>query len=241
MIVSIHLPKTAGSTFKGVLAEVYGRRLRFDYGDQYGFMELSQPTLEMRLRRAVKRVTDFRPYFKPQCIHGHFKATKYARQYPDAQYVTWIRDPVERLVSHYNHWKRRPDPAHTVCREMVRQDMALEQFAELPAMRNVQSRYLDGMPLERFWFVGIQEHFDQMLRRFLELAGAGQVQVKSVNINENKGYAERYDLSEGLRQRIELLNAMDRELYVRSRELALSRGWLTDLDGERAEAAGSSR
>ena len=45
------------------------------------------------------------------CIHGHFLPVKYriALARRPAHYVTWLRDPVERIASHYAFWRRDYD------------------------------------------------------------------------------------------------------------------------------------
>ena len=47
----------------------------------------------------------------PACIHGHFLPLSYrhlARR-ADVRFVTWLREPIDRLLSHYHYWRRAAD------------------------------------------------------------------------------------------------------------------------------------
>ena len=99
-------------------------------------------------------------------MHGHFIATKYWRRYPDARYMAWFREPVERLASHYHYWKRKPDRKNPTCQRLIEEDLSLEAFAALPEMRDVQARFLGEVPPERLAFVGITERYDESMDLF---------------------------------------------------------------------------
>ncbi len=215
MLLSVHVPKTAGSTLKAILRRVYGPNIHFDYQDQYGFVDPMPPTLGIRLRRSVKGLR-YRRKLRPtdRCIHGHFRARKYLADFPDHRLMTWLRDPVERVASHYDHWRRHPDLAHSVCRRLIRERLTLVQFAEIDMMRNLQSRYLDGLALDVFDFVGIQEQFDRMLPSLFEFLGAAPLAVRARNVSPAKAPAGRYPLDPDSRRTLKALNAEDCALYA---------------------------
>jgi hypothetical protein len=211
LIVSVHVPKTGGVSFREVLLALAEGRVVWDYDDR----PLAPAAPWVRLHRALRRVSlpaDTR------AVHGHFVASKYRRRYPDASYVTWLRDPVERVASHYHYWRREPDPKNATCRKLLEEDLSLVSFAALPEMREVHRRFLGGVPLEAFAFVGITEHFDEGMARFRRLFCPGvTVEAGRQNANpERKG--ERYDLDPGIRERIAALNPEDVALYARGRE-----------------------
>lgn len=212
MVISVHLPKTAGSTFRDTLAVVYGDDIFFDYGDQDQFVDGGRASLWARLVRFRRRIR-FRKTLRPtdRCIHGHFMATKYLAQFPDATYITWMRDPVERVASHYYHWLRKPDPstAHLLQGRTV----PLETFAELEIVRNLQAKYLDGVPLSRFAFVGVQEYFEPMLERLWPILNLPPVPPQTRNTNRAKAVGERYEIAPAVRAYVAELNARDYELY----------------------------
>ncbi|GJM09428.1 MAG: hypothetical protein DHS20C11_17040 [Lysobacteraceae bacterium] len=46
-----------------------------------------------------------------RCIAGHFVALKYLG-YHQSTLVTWVRDPIQRMISHYHFWRSRPQNKH---------------------------------------------------------------------------------------------------------------------------------
>lgn len=94
MFVSIHIPKTAGTMLGYVFDFGSGRRLFWDYEDDYAHAR----TLQAELRANLGFI---RRWFWG--IHGHFFYAKYAEALPDAHYISCVRHPVDRVVSQYRH------------------------------------------------------------------------------------------------------------------------------------------
>lgn len=210
LIVSVHIPKTGGVSFREVLAELAGGHLVLDYDDR----PLSPRPRWRALRERLRR-----PQLPPgtRVVHGHFVAGKYGRSHPEARFVSWLRDPVERLASHYHYWQREPDPKNATCRRMLEERLDLPGFAALPEMRDVHARFLAGVPLERFGFVGITEAFDEGMELFRRLfCPERSIAVSKRNANPARP-GERYELEPGVRERIAALNRADLDLYARAR------------------------
>jgi Sulfotransferase family len=218
MMISMHIPKTAGTSFASHLIAIHGEDICFDYGSQYGFVDIYPPTLAMRAFRLANHWRDrvrFRMQLKPtdRCIHGHFQAQKYRPQFANARFVTWLRDPVERVISQYLHWQRRPDRGHTISRLLHERQLTLVQFAELDVVRNLQSRYFGDMRLDDFWFVGVQERYDDELAAFYAKLDLAPRPIHARNVNPEKQTGKGYDVSPADRARLEALNELDRRLY----------------------------
>jgi hypothetical protein len=206
LIVSIHVPKTGGETFRDILEALTGGHLQRDYGDR----PLAPTSFRQRIRLATAR-----PHLDPgtRAVHGHFIATKYWRRYPDARYMAWFRAPVERLASHYHYWKRKPDRKNPTCQKLIEENLSLEAFAALPEMRDVQARFLGEVPPERLAFVGITERYDESIDLFRRaFYPALPATTARVNVNPERD-GDRYDLDPAVRAEIEGLNAADMELY----------------------------
>lgn len=215
MLISVHIPKTGGVTLRALWQRTFGPNVYFDYGSQYAFTDPVPPTPGVRARRLARQLRRWRR-LRPtdRCIHGHFRAGRYEAHFPGAPVVTWLRDPVERVASHYYFWQRYPDRAHGVCRQVLRERLSLEEFAEIPAMRDLQSRYCDGWPLARFAFVGVVERFHELAPRLLLLAGAGPTPLPPpANVGTARAPGARYVLPPSTRNHLERMNANDRELY----------------------------
>lgn len=210
LIVSVHIPKTGGVTFREALAAAAGGHLVLDYDDR----PLAPRSLARSVRERLRRV-ELPP--DTRAVHGHFVASKYRRRYPDARFVTWLRDPVERLASHYYYWLREPDPKNATCRRLLEENLTLAQFAELSEMRDVHARFLGGVPVEDFAFVGLTESFDEGMALFERLFGIpAQAEAPRRNANpERRG--ERYELAPDVREAVARANAADLALYARAR------------------------
>lgn len=127
-----------------ILQKVYGDGLYIDYTGRPTDPE--PPSLQARLT-TFKNVVGRRPRLASRdCIHGHFKASKYDGRIPQATKVTWLRDPVERVVSHYNYWKRTPTSKHSVCRALHREGWSLLEFARHDSMRNLRAFFSTVRP-----------------------------------------------------------------------------------------------
>ncbi len=169
MLVSVHMPKTAGLSFRATLEQHYGAGFRHDYADY----PLASPLPE-RHAAALEHSLGAEPaaYEGVRCIHGHFLPVKYLllADSMECRFVTWLREPVQRLVSHYYYWQRSYDPAaeetSSLHRRVVEEEWTLEQFCLAPELRNVYSQFLWAFPLRALDFVGITEYFAEDLRDF---------------------------------------------------------------------------
>jgi hypothetical protein len=208
MLISVHIPKTAGTAFKNLLQSHFGPRLHLDYGDLPLAADYRWRMFGQRWGRGGNNtsVATF------DCIHGHFIADKYDFLGASARYVTWLRDPVQRVASHYYYWKRIPDLRNADCRRLIEQKLALEEFAALPRMRNVSARFFGRRQPREFFFIGIMEDVPGSLSRFWRLTGIDVAAMSPANSNEERA-EETYDIPEPVRARIERLNLRDRALY----------------------------
>jgi len=223
MLISLHMPKTAGTSFAKSLEEHYGRGYLRDYGD----LPINTSPL-LRKTRAVFHcfVNAVRRFEGVECIHGHFLPLKYlllgARR--RTWFVTWMRHPMERIVSQYYHWQRTYDaetspPLH---RRVIVEQWSLERFCLSPELRNTCSQFLWGFPLHRFDFVGITEHFEEDFaffeRKFLGSAAAPY----RVNINPERERDDYLDDST-LRERVEAYHQVDMAIYRQALRLRSGR------------------
>jgi len=149
MIVFLHIPKTAGSTFQFILENTFGVSACHTNHTKQDFF----------------RPDDFefaRKFFpRMKSLAGHNLVDPLALDIPGAFHVTFLREPVARVFSHY-------------------QDMILtggktwtfEEFMEKSGVaENLHVRLMAGEPnldkakkyLERCDFVGLTEKFDLSL------------------------------------------------------------------------------
>jgi hypothetical protein len=217
ILVSVHLPKTAGTSFAMALRAHYGDRLVEDY--------TMVPLNRARGRRewdALRAGVAARAAgtLRHHAVHGHFLPLKYrlALRGHQVDYVTWLRDPVDRLLSHFHYWKRTPEvasPAQPLRYRFVREDWSLERFCLGPELRNVYRQYLWGFPPSRFAFIGITEHYDTELDDMgARLLGSAATLTRARARVNPDGPVARYPVSAALEARIRRHHAADVRLYA---------------------------
>jgi hypothetical protein len=187
-LISIHIPKTAGTSFRAALDNVYGKSLATDYSSE----KISNPHIY-------------------KAIHGHFPAAKYAKDFPRAKTIMWLRHPVNRIVSYYHFWKKTPrhgNPNHDFFLDNVH-NMTVVDFAELPFIRNeLPDWYLHDFDISRFFFVGITERYNQDLQRLAKLMKWKNIQSYEHNVTERKAA-----ISLNEHQKIKELYRFEMDLY----------------------------
>jgi hypothetical protein len=203
MLISVHIPRCGGASFRRALEEIYGKeRVQVRHGDP-----VSRGWVPWRTA----------------CVHGQFPSHSFDHKYPDASLVTWLRHPVERLVSQYHQFRRQPDWTHPACQALRERRLTLEEFSALPSARNEMGRFLGSKPLQAFHFVGILERSADSLRLFGETFGrAVAADLPRHNANPERD-DDPYYLTEGLREHIETMNQSDLDLYESAVALLESR------------------
>lgn len=137
-LIFLHIPKTAGTTFNGVLREVYGS----------GFLRIP-PRKWQKTRRLPKGT---------RVVTGHMPYGVHYKWNVEPQYITFLRDPVERILSLWWHAKKHTNhKRHSLARKCTVAEFAQSRaFAELD---NGMVRWLCG---------GMQTGIAQIGRRVAE-------------------------------------------------------------------------
>ncbi len=210
-LVSIHIPKTAGTSFRNTLREVYGE----DH-----VVRLDITLEEEKIRLNEKDWNGPRLSKDIQVAHGHFSPSlfqKYFRE-NEANYITWLRHPVERVISNYYYLVKRLKEELEEERKglniLSKLQRSLEEYASAPLNQNRISKFLSGRALEDFAFVGIQEHYQADLQRLAQLLEWPTAPHFRHNVT-----GKRYEVSTDLRKQIASYNEADMILYEKGLEL----------------------
>lgn len=204
--ISIHVPKTAGTSFLNVLKKNYGSKLKADYLD---IMNLNAVILH-NVKTSFKYPPKFKKY---DIITGHFKASKYTHL--NKPLVAWVRNPVDRAISHYYYWRSlwlKPNKRNwdDKLSELFESGMDLVQFSEI--FSNQMSYFLD-VSIEKFKFIGIVENYNTCLQSFGKIFNINIKQSKKLNVGT------KHKVDKDIRKHIALNHKNDFELYYKAIDL----------------------
>lgn len=210
-LVSLHIPKTAGTSFRNILKEQFSNKsvVRLDIYDS-GVIHLDEKNYTK---------TELKSHVK--IIHGHFKYPDLIQKFDiseDVPFITWLRDPVARVVSNYyfllkiiaDRLKEKPEE-----NLLNRVAKSLKEFAAQEETQNVMSKFLVGLELEQFKFIGIQDSFESELERLVKTMGWEKVK----NIKHNVTGKTTPPIDEETLEFIKKVNQKDIELFNRALEL----------------------
>lgn len=212
MLISIHIPKTAGTSFGGLLRQRFGTALLEDYDDR-PLAWAAVPRIAQALRQwpdARARVHGY------DAVHGHFLALKY-RSVP-GDVVTWLRHPAQRVVSRYEHYLRDVAdgrPLQPVAG--LRPGLTLDEFSRIPRFRNTCAKYLRGFPRQRVACYGFSDDVAEGLARMQRVLGLDLGPAERANANPTKS-GSLYVMEPSQERRLIALNAQDYRLWCWARE-----------------------
>jgi hypothetical protein len=214
MIVSIHVTKTAGTSFGAALKREFGDRFMHDDEDWAGYRS---PEADVRRAANAARMRNRRDELLQRfdVIHGHFVPDKYAGLFPRTDFVAFFRDPFQQAVSHYEFLRRLPPTDHPIARAFEEARMTIEDFVVWEATKNPQAQLIGGFAVEDFAMVGLTEQFARSVALFNDLFGCRLDCEVSENTNPARADSG-YQIGEELRAHIAQHRAEDIDLYHRA-------------------------
>lgn len=215
----VHIPKTAGTSFRAGLyryiasdsfysgiasispafADFLGRRkMIHDYGSKSHFThpyiakrtELTDEDLD-KLNILINKTGS-------RGIVGHFSVSKYRRLFDNSQIATFVRDPVDRVISEY---------FHSVAHHNYRGELI--DFAQQKGQKNRQFKLLYGVDIETIGFLGITESYNDSMALLRKQYGV-DIPVFRQNVRDEKLKASEIS---SFYDDIYELNNKDVELY----------------------------
>lgn len=131
-LVFIHIPKTAGLTVRSILANRFHLDARYPVSDEWWLVPVEKAAVLDRYRL-------FSGHF-PFCVGERLRRPVF---------VTMLRDPVRRIVSHFEYLRRVP--ATPLQRHVVESGMPFEEFVTNPVtangVRDWQAGFVASIPL----------------------------------------------------------------------------------------------
>jgi len=203
-VIFVRVPRTASTNFTGIIEHIYKPKVIRDLVWQempkkdrveklgrgeyfYDFDNMKFPTKNIR---------------RYDAIEGHFYAKKYLSLKDEYKFVTFLRDPVARVISHF----------HIIISRQDKLGLDIRKFAYI--YRNFHKALL-GDDLSLYEFIGITEMFNFSVQQFyekfeipqnkrLKLKGRGRVR---------RGATRRRKITDSDKEYIKKINKEDYEIY----------------------------
>lgn len=173
-LLFVHIPKTAGTSLKLAARNYFGRESSwFDYGKD-------DPNTSPQVNKWFYQNHDLYEFGKVmelegcKFLGGHYHLTKYARLFEAERVVSFVRDPVSQLVSHYRHHK-----------EKLGYKEDFEAFSKDKRFLNIHTRMLSfgGFPLNMIGFLGVTERYSASLELFKMKY---EIDLENIYVNKNE-------------------------------------------------------
>jgi len=230
LLFFVHIPKTAGTTLGGILVQHYGRDRVFACHPDRSIVGY---TAEDFLSFPAEKRNKF------QLVRGHFGYGLHEDYQEPYKYITILRDPVDRVISHYYYVLKRTD--HYLHKKVTSENISLKDYVTsgmTGEMDNGQLRMLTGpkgyyakfgtctpelLELAKenlrndFLVVGISERFDETLLVLREVLGVYTPFYLNLKVNNKRPKREK--ISEDVVAAIREHNQLDEELYNFANEL----------------------
>ena len=185
-IISVHTPKTGGTSIKSALANAFGSAFDVDYSE-----DPANPTSPRQLDPGGYFSRRRRLRNGIRCLHGHFHPGQF--DLDDTFLFTLLRHPVDNIISIYFFWRDLPSQGQPLHDFFLTNRLDIFQMARLPLLRHLYSEtYFGGFDMARFDLVRRHEDRADALRKLSTVTG---VQIDaSVHENATTISAEREQL-----------------------------------------------
>lgn len=205
ILAFVHIEKAAGITFSSILDQNF----TFKHCRVEPLKKRFPVIFDAQDMRIIQRINPF-----VEVISGHpvrpFGNLDSAVE--EVKYITLLREPVSRYLSHYQFWVER-----------MNNPLTFEEFLNDETVQNFQTKKIAGKDdlelakkyLDDFFLVGVIEQFDAFLKVFQKKMSpvAIDINYEKKNIGSKrivKEISSNFDLYEG---RIKENNALDFALY----------------------------
>ena len=151
-LLFVHLPKTAGTSFRKAAESYFKKPFALDYGDE-------APETTPLVKDYFYRQDDRWAFYKAleeqgvAFVGGHFPVKRYLAGLGLKRTVLFLRDPIQRLYSEYQHFVRHKGYSKS-----------FDHFYKASDRINTQTKTLSRIPMEAIGFLGITERYESSLQ-----------------------------------------------------------------------------
>lgn len=197
-LIFVHIPKTAGTSFRiAIESQIKQNLICRDYG-------VDSPATSSIVKKYIYESNDresFRKSFDEKSyifMTGHFHAEKYVNFFDKSQFITFLRDPIARVISEYNHKIRDKSISGS-----------LRDFYRNAGQINRQKNILESLEIGEYGFFGITEDYERSIDLFNRQYDFS-IQKSMLNVAEREQY---YIPTEQEYEELQILNREDISFY----------------------------
>lgn len=188
-LIFVHIPRTGGGTFREILKNIY-------YNKTYIGVDIPK---------------NYKDY---DLIMGHFSY----RQYNHNPLITWVRDPVNRIISQYYWWKINSQYREFIIPNIsvtIGPKVNIYGFSKI--VNNLMFRFL-GDDLSKFKFIGLYEEYNLSLKLFKQIT---KLSIPENFEYRNKGIGKK-EVSNEIQEILTYYNSKDIKLYNEAKTIFYS-------------------
>ena len=216
--VFIHVPRTAGTTFKKMLRNC-GFRSKGDNKELQNLREMF--TGKKKLSRFTYPWTLEEYQIFKKLVQGHTPVAKYYPMLREShKFITWVRDPVDRMISQWEWWVARGYRGGDIGGVWRKQVCAGRMdITELCRKMPNTYRIMFGKDLSVFDWIGNQEEFDDSLYKFGQTFGITIPEYDSWNVKgKNYKIKRRALVNDKKREEMKQILKSDYKVYYEALE-----------------------
>jgi hypothetical protein len=206
------MPKCGGSSMREVLRSTYREKFKEDYDT---FFQIPRNE-RFKVISNLFQEQNNNELTSGDMIYGHFFPVKYFIKLNDntkknSVFITFLRDPLSRLASHYSFWKKTDYTGHYLWEKMVGENWSFARFALSLEMKDFYSQYMFQFPLNLFNFIGIYENLENDYKRLCQFLSIEPKKLPHTNKSESGNILS--SISNELKSEIRDYHAEDYFIY----------------------------
>jgi len=193
----IHIPKTAGSSFRQAAEIYFGKDLTFyDYGPEY--KDTHPKITEYEYNNGDRFAAGRYIITHARFLSGHAPYSKYASFFHPNNIITFVRSPEQQICSHFEHYIN-----------LHGYKKSFKEFILEKRFANIQSRMLNGIGIQGIGFVGLTEEYQDSVSLINSIY---KTDFKPLQINTNQQKSSpNYILSS---EELELIHSHNKEDFA---------------------------